>query len=101
MVKGLFRKSLTPHVFGHVVNLSRIIEREATRLERSTFSLAAKDIQAMPRDQEEKRAAISAAIAEANRVGIISQESMDAWVASWGKESELPPPEPDVDGASH
>ena len=54
----------------------------------------------MLRDREEKRAAISAAIAEANRGDFISQESMDAWVASWGRESELPPPEPDVHGAS-
>ena len=54
----------------------------------------------MLRNREEKRTAISAAIAEADRVGFISQESMDAWVASWGKESELPPPEPDVGDAS-
>lgn len=100
MVEGVLGKPLTPHIFGHVVNLGRIIVLGAKRVERSTFRLAIKDIQGMLRDRDEKRAAISAAIAEANRGGFISQESMDAWVASWGKESELPPPEPDVDGVS-
>ena len=33
---------------------------------------------------------------EAGEGAFTSQEAMDAWVASWGSESELPPPEPDI-----
>ena len=47
------------------------------------------------RDRAEKRAAIRAAIAEADAGAFISQDAMDAWVASWDDDPELPPPEPD------
>ncbi|MDE0409710.1 MAG: hypothetical protein OXN81_17825 [Alphaproteobacteria bacterium] len=53
-------------------------------------------IEAMRRGHEEKRAAIHLAVAEAEEGVFISQEAMDAWVASWGTDTELPPPEPDI-----
>ncbi len=43
-----------------------------------------------------KHVAIREAVAEAERGVFISQEKMDAWVSSWGMDSELPPPEPDI-----
>lgn len=81
-------------------NLKEDLEREARREERSASYLAVKAIEAMLRDRAEKRAAIRAAVSEADRGTFISQEAMDAWVSSWGEDSELPPPEPDVEVAS-
>ena len=43
-----------------------------------------------------KRVAIREAVVEADKGIFISQGKMDAWVSSWGTDSELPPPEPDV-----
>ena len=77
-------------------NLKKNLEMEARREERSASYLAVKAIEAMLRERAEKRAAIRAAVAEADKGAFISQEAMDAWVSSWGEESELPPPEPDV-----
>ena len=54
----------------------------------------------MLRDRAEKRAAIREAVSEAEKGSFISQEAMDAWVTSWGEDSELPPPESDVQIAS-
>ena len=81
-------------------NLKKNLEREAKREERSASYLAVKAIEAMLRDRAEKRAAIRAAVSEADRGIFISQAAMDAWVSSWGEDSELPPPEPDVETAS-
>ena len=53
----------------------------------------------MLRDRSET-AAILAAVSEAEEAAFISQEAMDAWVSSWGEDSELPPSEPDVHIAS-
>ena len=80
--------------------LKKNLEREARREECSVSYLAAKAIEAMLRQRAEKRAAIQAAVSEADERAFISQEAMDAWVSSWGENSELPPPEPDVQIAS-
>ena len=77
-------------------NLKKNLEMEARREERSASYLAVKAIEAMLRERAEKRAAIREAVLAADRGACISQEAMDAWVSSWGEESELPPPEPDV-----
>ena len=76
--------------------LKRNLEREAQLEERSASYLAVKAIEAMLRSRAEKRAAIQSAVAEAEKGVFISQEAMDAWVASWGTDAELPPPEPDI-----
>ena len=78
------------------VDLKKSLEREARREERSISYLAVKAIEAMLRSRAEKRAAIRAAVAEANKGAFISQDAMDAWVSSWDTESERPPPEPDL-----
>ena len=77
-------------------NLKKNLELEARREERSASYLAVKAIEAMLRERAEKRAAIREAVAEADKGAFISQQAMDAWVSFWGEESELPPPEPDV-----
>ena len=77
-------------------NLKKSLEREAMREERSTSYLAVKAIEAMLRGRARKRAAIRAAVAEADEGAFISQDAMDTWISSWDSESELSPPEPDV-----
>ena len=81
-------------------NLKKDLEREARREERSVSYLAVKAIESILRERAEKRAAIRAAVSEAEEGAFISQEAMDAWVSSWGENSELPPPKPDVQMAS-
>ena len=77
-------------------DLKRNLEQEARREEHSTSYLAAKAIEAMLRDGAEKRAAIHAAIAEADEGAFISQDAMDTWISSWETDRELPPPKPDI-----
>ncbi len=77
-------------------DLKKNLEREAKREARSTSYLVVKAIEAMLRDRAEKRAAVCAAVSEADEGAFISQEAMNAWVASWGSDSELSPPEPDI-----
>ena len=77
-------------------NLKRDLETEAKREERSASYLVVKAIEALLRDRADKRAAIRGAVSEADEGAFISQEAMDAWVSSWGEDSERPPPEPDV-----
>ena len=43
-----------------------------------------------------KRRAIREAVIEADKGIFISQEKMDAWVSSWGTDSEYPLPGPDI-----
>ena len=50
----------------------------------------------MLRSRAEKRAAIHAAVAEAETGAFVSQTAMDTWISSWDTDSELPPPEPDT-----
>ena len=78
------------------VDLKKSLEREARREERSISYLAVKAIEAMLRSRAEKRAAIRAAVAEADKGAFISQDAMDAWVSSWDTDSERLPPEPDL-----
>lgn len=77
-------------------DLKKSLEHEAKLEDRSVSYLAIKAIEAMLRDCAEKRVAIREAIAEADKGIFISQEKMDAWVSSWGTDSELSPPEPDI-----
>lgn len=76
--------------------LKRRLECEARREERSTSYFAVKAIEAMLRSRAEKRAAIHAAVAQANGGAFVSQAAMDTWISSWDTDSELPPPEPDT-----
>ena len=76
--------------------LKKSLEQEAKREERSASWLAVKAIEAMLRNRVEKRAAIRAAIAEAGKGEFISQGAMDAWIASWDSNAELPLPDPDI-----
>lgn len=77
-------------------DLKKNLEKEARREACSASRLAVKAIETMLRNRAEKRAAISSAISEAAEGAFISQDAMDAWIASWSRDQELPPPEPDI-----
>ena len=76
--------------------LKKSLEQEAKREDRSASWLAVRAIEAMLRNRVEKRGAIHAAIAEAEKGEFISQGAMDTWVSSWDSDVELPPPETDI-----
>lgn len=76
--------------------LKNRLELEAKREERSASFLAIKAIESMLRDRTEKRAAIRSAIQAADKGSFISQDAMDAWVASWETDSETAPPPADL-----
>ena len=76
--------------------LKNRLEQEARREERSASFLVVKAIESMLHDRAEKRAAIRSAMQEADRGSFISQDAMDAWVASWGTDAEAPQPPADL-----
>lgn len=76
--------------------LMRSLEVEAKRQQRSPSRLAGEAIEAMLLNCAEKRAAIRAAIEEAEAGSFVSEKAMSEWVSSWGTDSETPAPEPDV-----
>jgi predicted transcriptional regulator len=55
--------------------------------------LAETEAERQAREAEEDRL-LDEAEAEAERVGTIPFEEVEAWVRSWGTPNELPPPEP-------
>ena len=77
-------------------NLKKSLEEEARRERRTASYLAVEAIEALLRSRAEKRAAIRAALDEADRGEFVSRDAMDAWVSSWDRNSAEPPPEPDV-----
>ena len=81
-------------------NLKKSLEEEARRERRSASWLAIEAIEALLRGREEKRAAIRAALDEADRGVFISRDAMDAWISSWDSDPAVPPPEPDIRSAS-
>ena len=77
-------------------DLKRSLEKEAKREDRSASFLAVKAIEAMLRGRAERRATVREAVSEAEKGAFISKDTMDAWIGSWGSDSELPAPEPDI-----
>jgi predicted transcriptional regulator len=72
------------------------LEEEALSLDRSSSYVVKKAIEAFLDSSDAKRNALKAAISEADKGHFISEEAMDAWVASWGSKDELPAPNPDI-----
>ena len=60
--------------------LKKSLEQEAKLEDRSASYLAVKAIEAMLHERVEKRAAVRAAIAEAETGAFISQDAMDTWI---------------------
>ena len=81
-------------------NLKKSLEEEARRERRTASYLAVEAVEALLRGRTEKRAAIRAAIDEADRGTFVSRDAMDAWISSWDSDPADPPPEPDIRPAS-
>ncbi|KQT43075.1 hypothetical protein ASG43_16265 [Aureimonas sp. Leaf454] len=71
-------------------------DREARLAGESPAEVATTAISLFLQARNAKRAAIAEAAAEADKGVFISREPMDRWVASWGTDDELDPPEPDI-----
>jgi predicted transcriptional regulator len=76
--------------------LRTALEREAQIEDRPPAQLAVRAIRAMLEAKAAKRAAIDAALAEADQGRFISAEAMEAWIDSWDSGAELPSPKADI-----
>ena len=65
-------------------DLLESLQVEAKRQHRSASHLAGEAIEVMLRNCSEKRAAIQAALREAEAGAFVSEAAMDEWVSSWG-----------------
>lgn len=77
--------------------LRRSLEEEARMEDRPAAQLAARAIKAMVEARAAKREAIDAALNDANKGALISQDAMIQWMDSWGSDDKLPVPEPNID----
>ena len=75
-------------------SLMRNLEVEAKRQRRSASRLAGDATMLL--NCAEKRAAIRAAIDEAEAGSFVSEKAMNEWVSSWSTDSRTQAPEPDV-----
>mgnify|MGYP001250030359 CR=1 FL=1 len=72
------------------------LDAEARQQDRPASYVAAKAIEAFLDASEEKRRAIEAALAEANKGEFISSKAMNVWLDTWGETEEIAPPIPDI-----
>ncbi len=77
-------------------DIKKKIEQEAKLLDRSTSYVVVQAITDYLENRRSKRQAIKNALVEAEKGVFISEKAMGEWVDSWGKETELPPPEADI-----
>jgi predicted transcriptional regulator len=84
---------LSLHVNAEV---GRRLEREARSQNISASDLVERAIESYFEVCESEREVLRQRVAEADKGVFISGEAMHRWIASWGTENELPPPEPDI-----
>jgi predicted transcriptional regulator len=77
--------------------LSEKLDQLATATNRSKAFLVAEALEQYVARNAWHVAQIDEAIKEADEKGeFVSHEAMKAWLESWGKADELPPPQPDI-----
>ena len=86
----------TPYSIRLDDELRKALEIEAAIEDRPPAQLAVRAIRSMLEAKATKRAAIDAALAEADEGRFISGEAMNAWIDSWDTEAELPMPKADI-----
>lgn len=86
----------TPFSLRLDTELKAQLDVEAQELDRSASYVATKAIRAYLQAREYKRKAIDEAIEQADKGVFVSQEKVHAWMESWGTDSELPQPTPDI-----
>ena len=77
-------------------DLREALEREARIEGLPPAQLAALAVRSMVETREAKRAAIEAALAEAEEGRFISEDAMNRWMDGWGEGEDAPLPEPDI-----
>jgi len=77
-------------------DLRKSLEREAAIEDRAPAQLAVRAIRSMLEAKAAKRAAIDAALKEADRGSFVSSETLNAWIDSWDTGEELPAPKADI-----
>jgi predicted transcriptional regulator len=77
-------------------DIKRKLEDEARSQNISASDLVERAIESYFEICESERELLRLRVAEADKGVFISGEAMHRWIASWGAEDELPPPEPDV-----
>ena len=77
-------------------DLRQSLEREAEIEDRPPAQLAVRAIRAMLDAKAAKRAAIEAALEQADQGRFISAEAMNDWIESWDTEDEGSAPEVDI-----
>lgn len=86
----------TPYSIRLDDDLRKSLEKEAELEDRSPAQLAVRAIRSMLEAKAAKRAAIDAALAEADQGTFISAEAMNAWIDTWDSDNELPTPKADI-----
>jgi predicted transcriptional regulator len=86
----------TPYSIRLDDDLRKSLEKEAALEDRPPAQLAVRAIRSMLEAKAAKRAAIDAALADADQGEFISAEAMNAWIDSWDSDNELPTPKADV-----
>lgn len=86
----------TPYTIRLDDDVRQALEQQAQLEDRPAAQLAARAISSMLEAKAAKRAAIDAALTEADAGVFISLEAMNAWVDSWGTEDEIAEPQPDI-----
>ena len=76
--------------------LRREVDEFAKATKRSRSFVVKEAVEAYMQEQRAYYAAIDEALAEADKGAFISGEKVMEWLASWGTDNELPPPEPDI-----
>ncbi|WP_371397112.1 ribbon-helix-helix domain-containing protein [Fretibacter rubidus] len=89
--------SSVPFSFRMSPETKKALEDAAESMDRTPAYLAGKAVEAFLSAREEKRLAIEAAIAEADKGLMISRDSMHAWIKTLGTPDETPHPVIDVD----
>jgi len=76
--------------------LRREVDEFAKLTKRSRSFVVKEAVSAFIQEKRAYRVAIDEAVAEADRGVFVSGEAVDRWLASWGTDEHVPPPEPDI-----
>lgn len=86
----------TPYTIRLDNALKQALEREAALEDRPPAQLAVRAIRTMLEAKQAKRAAIEAALEEADKGRFISEDAMTAWIDSWDTDDEEAMPKSDI-----
>jgi predicted transcriptional regulator len=86
----------TPYSIRLDDDLRKSLEKEAALEDRPPAQLAVRAIRSMLEAKAAKRAAINAAVADADQGKFISADAMNAWIDTWDSDNELPTPKADI-----